>query len=236
MVSFMRWINVRAVFRKQVKETLKNKEVLVQFMMFPLIAVVMENLVQVEGLPEGYFVNLFSAMYVGMAPLIAMVSILAEEKEKGTLRALLMANVKPAEYLIGVGSYVWAACMAGACIFMVTGGYKGKTALFFLMVMGAGIFISLVLGAAIGASCRNQMAATAISVPVMLALSFLPMLSAFNETVGKAAKFVYTQQVSLLINHVSEKSMSFQNGSIILANFLFAAIFFAYAYRKAGID
>lgn len=232
----MRWINVRAVFRKQMKETLKNKEVLVQFMMFPLIAVVMENLVHVEGMPERYFVNLFSAMYVGMAPLVATVSILAEEKEKGTLRALLMANVKSPEYLMGVGSYVWFACMAGACIFMVTGGYKGKTALSFLMIMGVGIFISLVLGAAIGASCRNQMAATAISVPVMLVLSFLPMLSAFNATVEKGAKFVYTQQISLLVNQVSEKNLSFQNGSIIFVNFLLVTVFFAYAYRKAGIE
>lgn len=236
MVILMRWINIRAVFRKQVKETLKNKEVLVQFMMFPLIAVVMENLVHVEGMPEHYFVNLFSAMYVGMAPLVAMVAILAEEKEKGTLRALLMADVKATEYLMGVGSYVWSACMAGSCVFLMTAGYKGKTALFFLMIMGIGIFISLVLGAAIGALCRNQMAATAVSVPVMLVLSFLPMLSAFNETVEKAAKFVYTQQISLLVNQVIKNGINFQNGCIILANMVFVVLFFAYAYRKAAID
>lgn len=232
----MRWINIKAVFRKQMKETLKNKEVLVQFMMFPLIGVVMENLVHVEGLPEHYFVNLFSAMYVGMAPLIAMEAILAEEKEKGTLRALLMANVKSVEYLTGVGSYVWTACMSGACIFMITAGYKGKTALLFLVIMGIGIFISLVLGAAIGALCRNQMAATAVSVPAMLVLSFLPMLSAFNETVEKAAKFIYTQQIRLMVNQVTKNGINFQNGIIILANMAFVMTFFVYAYRKAAID
>lgn len=232
----MRLIHVRAVFRKQIKETLKNKEVLVQFMMFPLIAVIMENLIHVEGMPKNFFVNMFSAMYVGMAPLVAMVSILAEEKEKGTLRVLLMANVKSAEYLAGVGSYVWTACMAGACIFMVTGGYMGKAAIHFLLIMGIGIFISMMFGAAIGAASRNQMAATAVSVPVMLVLSFLPMLSTFNEKVEKLANFIYTQQVSILVSKVSEKSATFQNVCVILVNIVFAAAFFVYAYRKSEID
>ena len=183
----MRFINIKAVFGKQIKETLKNKEVLVQFLMFPLLTVIMENMIHIEGMPEHYFTGMFSSMYVGMAPLVAMVSILAEEKEKGTLRVLLTADVKAAEYLTGVGSYVWAACMLGSLVFMATGGYKGTEALFFLAVMGIGIFISLVFGAAIGVACRNQMAATAVSVPVMLVLSFLPMLSSFNKTLEKMA-------------------------------------------------
>ncbi len=232
----MRFVHIKAVFQKQIKETLKNKEVLVQFMMFPLLTVIMENLIHIEGMPEHYFTGLFSSMYVGMAPLVAMVSILAEEKEKGTLRALLMADVKAAEYLAGVGSYVWLVCMFGSCVFMVTGEYEGKEALFFLGIMGVGILISLVFGAAIGVSSRNQMGATAISVPVMLALSFLPMLSAFNETLGKVAKVVYTQQVSLLVSPASGHTAGFGNISIILANVLLVMALFGYAYKKAAFD
>ena len=78
----MRFINIKAVFGKQIKETLKNKEVLVQFLMFPLLTVIMENMIHIEGMPEHYFTGMFSSMYVGMAPLVAMVSILAEEKER----------------------------------------------------------------------------------------------------------------------------------------------------------
>ena len=219
----MRFINIKAVFGKQIKETLKNKEVLVQFLMFPLLTVIMENMIHIEGMPEHYFTGMFSSMYVGMAPLVAMVSILAEEKEKGTLRVLLTADVKAAEYLTGVGSYVWAACMLGSLVFMATGGYKG-------------IFISLVFGAAIGVACRNQMAATAVSVPVMLVLSFLPMLSSFNKTLEKMAKFVYTQQVSLLVNPAADKLIDMGNIGIILINIFIVTAFFGYAYQKSAFD
>ena len=232
----MRFINIKAVFGKQIKETLKNKEVLVQFLMFPLLTVIMENMILIEGMPEHYFTGMFSSMYVGMAPLVAMVSILAEEKEKGTLRVLLTADVKAAEYLTGVGSYVWAACMLGSLVFMATGGYKGTEALFFLAVMGIGIFISLVFGAAIGVACRNQMAATAVSVPVMLVLSFLPMLSSFNKTLEKMAKFVYTQQVSLLVNPAADKLIDMGNIGIILINIFIVTAFFGYAYQKSAFD
>ena len=232
----MRFINIKAVFGKQIKETLKNKEVLVQFLMFPLLTVIMENMIHIEGMPEHYFTGMFSSMYVGMAPLVAMVSILAEEKEKGTLRVLLTADVKEAEYLTGVGSYVWAACMLGSLVFMAMGGYKGTEALFFLAVMGIGIFISLVFGAAIGVACRNQMAATAVSVPVMLVLSFLPMLSSFNKTLEKMAKFVYTQQVSLLVNPAADKLIDMGNIGIILINIFIVTAFFGYAYQKSAFD
>lgn len=232
----MRWVNIKAVFGKQMKETLKNKEVLVQFMMFPLMAVIMENLIHIEGMPAHYFTNLFSAMYVGMAPLIATVAILAEEKEKGTLRVLLMANVKPGEYLTGVGIYVWSACMLGSCVFVLTGGCRGSEAFFFLVTMGIGILISMVLGAAIGAMSRNQMSATAVSVPMMLVLAFLPMLAAFNETIEKAARFVYTQQISLLVGRASENAVNMQNVGILALNVFLVLIFFLYAYRKAELD
>lgn len=230
----MRFSNIKAIFKKQIKETLKNKEVLVQFMMFPLLAVIMENMIHIEGMPRHYFTGMFSSMYVGMAPLVAMVSILAEEKEKGTLRVLLMADVKAVEYLAGVGSYVWGACMLGSCVFMATGEYEGTRAYFFLAVMGIGIFISIVFGAAIGVAGRNQMAATAVSVPVMLVLSFLPMLSAFNETLEKAARFVYTQQVNLLVNQMSDQMGNYGNFFIIFGNFLLVSAFFGYAYKKSA--
>lgn len=232
----MRWINIKAVFGKQIKETLKNKEVLIQFMMFPLLAVVMENLIHIEGMPAHYFTNMFSAMYVGMAPLIAMVAILAEEKEKGTLRVLLMANVKSGEYLTGVGIYVWSACMLGSSVLTWTGGYRGSEAFFFLGTMGIGILISMVLGAAIGAMSRNQMSATAVSVPMMLVLSFLPMIANFNETVEKAARFIYTQQISLLVGRVSEKAVDLQNVGILSLNIFLVFLFFLYAYKKAELD
>ena len=98
--------NIKAIFIKQIKDTLKNKIVLIQFIMFPLFTILMENAVIMQDMPEHFFVTLFAAMYIGMAPLTSMAAIISEEKEKNTLRVLLMSDVKPHEYLLGTGSYI----------------------------------------------------------------------------------------------------------------------------------
>jgi ABC-type Na+ efflux pump permease subunit len=129
---------------------------------------------KMENMPEHFFVKLFAVMFVGMAPLTCMSAIISEEKEKNTLRALMMSNVKPFEYLIGVGAYVFIMCIIGAVVFAVCGGYEGKDLLVFMTVMGAGILLSALTGAVIGVFSKNQMSATSITIPVMMIFSFLP--------------------------------------------------------------
>ena len=98
---------IMAVLKKQIHDTLKNKTVLIQFIMFPVMALVMTNTISSSGISATYFVTLFATMYVGMAPMTSIASIISEEKEHNTLRVLLMSNVKPTEYLLGVGIYLY---------------------------------------------------------------------------------------------------------------------------------
>ena len=108
--------HVRAILWKQIKDTLKNKETLIQFVMFPVITVIMENAIHIEGMPEHYFANLFAVMYMGMAPLTSIAAVIAEEKEKNTLRVLRLSNVKALEYLLGNAIYIWSVCMLGSLV------------------------------------------------------------------------------------------------------------------------
>ena len=202
--------NTGAVFWKQAKDTLKNKTILIQFIMFPMLAVVMEHFMKIEGMPEHFFVKMFSAMYVGMAPLVSMSAVLA-------------------------GTCTWAACMLGSCVFGLAGEYQGKLFLAFLLIMAVGTAASILIGAAIGTWSRNQMMATSIGVPAMLFFSFLPMLSNFNETIGRIAKVTYSEQVSLLINGLGQRSAGFENIAVLFLNIAAAFGCFALAYRRCGL-
>ena len=228
--------NIAAVFSKQLKETLKNKSILIQFLMFPVMVLIMENAIVLEGMPEHFFVKLFAVMFVGMAPLTCMSSILSEEKEKNTLRALMMSNVHPFEYLIGIGLYVWLMCMVGAAVFAVTGGYESKDFLMFMLIMAAGILLSELTGAVIGVFSKDQMAATSVTVPVMMVFSFLPMLSMFNESIEKIAKVTYSQQLSILINGLGTAEVKPESILVIAANFIISAVLFALVFKKKGLE
>lgn len=224
--------NIMAIIEKQWKDTLKNKEVLIQFMLFPLLTVVMEHAVVLEQMPEHFFVTLFSTMYIGMAPLTSMASIIAEEKEKHTLRVLIMSDVKAAEYLVGVGSYVWLACMLGSIVMAVTGGYRREEFAVYLGIMCMGIFISLVMGAVIGIWSQNQMAATSVALPVMIVFSFLPMIALFNESIAKISRFTYSQQVYSLLNRVGDLKINKEMVFVILIHLAVVLLLFNLAYRR----
>ena len=228
--------NIDAVFLKQLKETFKNKTILIQFLMMPILAVVMENTITLDDMPEHFFVKMFSVMFVGMAPLTCMSAIISEEKEKNTLRVLMMSNVKPFQYLIGVGFYVWLMCMAGAAVFAVCGGYEGMDFCVFMLIMSVGILLSSLIGAVIGVFSKNQMAATSVTVPVMMVFSFLPMLSMFNESIKNIARITYSQQMSILINGIGAANIKAESVVVIALNFVIMAALFAAAFKKKGLE
>ena len=227
--------HIIAVLWKQIKDTFKNKEILIQFVMFPVLTLIMENVVEVEGMPEQYFTNLFGVMFIGMAPLTSMASMIAEEKEKNTLRALMMSNVKPSEYLIGVGFYDWCLCMLGACVIGFAGGHTGAYGKF-VLIMGIGILVSILIGAAIGTWSRTQMMATSLTVPVMLVFSFMPMLSMFHEGIETVARITYSQQIHSLIYQLDSMESVAEPAGVIVVNMIIAVVLFIYAYRRSGLE
>lgn len=227
--------NIEAIFLKQILDTLKNKVVLIQFIMFPAMAVIMESSIKLENMPEHFFTKLFSVMFVGMAPLTCMSAIIAEEKEKNTLRALMMSGVKPWQYLLSAGSYIFIMCMAGTAFFAVLGEYSGGGLVSFLAAMAAGILVSELAGAVIGIGTGNQMAATSVTLPVMMVFSFLPMLSMFNESIKKIAAIFYSQQISNIINGIGTE-VSAKSVVVIAVNFAAAVVLFAVFYAKKGLD
>lgn len=228
--------HISAILWKQIKDTLKNKVILIQFLMFPFLTVVMENTVEMENMAPHFFTNLFGIMFIGMAPLTSMASIISEEKENNTLRVLLLSNVKPMEYLFGIGIYLWVICMIGGTVIGLAGGYEGEVLAIFLVAMGIGILISILLGAVIGVSSKNQMTATSITVPVMMIFSFLPMLSMFNEVIGKIAKITYSQQIFLIFSNIENINWKIENLIIIAGNFLLILVLFFFTYKKKGMN
>lgn len=227
--------HIKAILWKQIKDTMKNKTILIQFVMFPVMTIIMEHAIKLQGMPDHFFANLFAVMYVGMAPLTSIAAVIAEEKEKNTLRVLQMSNVKGTEYLLGNLIYIFVMCMIGSLVIGWAGGYEGKQLLTFLIIMAVGHLISAVLGAAIGVISKNQMSATSLTVPVMMIFSFLPMLAMFNETIAKVAKFVYSQQLHLLMQDLKQIEVSAQCLAVLCVNLICVLAVFLFAYKNGFI-
>ncbi|MDQ0362036.1 ABC transporter permease [Breznakia pachnodae] len=220
---------INAIIYKQVQDTLKNKSILIQFVMFPVMASILTFSAKDFGLEPSFFVNMFAAMYVTMAPIIVVSTIVSEDKEKGALQMLRMSNVKPFEYLVGVALYVFVLCAIGLLFMAIVGGYTSNGMIVFLLANMAGLIISILIGSIIGLLSPNQSASSGLSVPAMLIFSFLPMLSMFNSSIHNFSKYIYSQQVSDII---STLEVNVTNIITLVINFVIVLVLYLIVYKK----
>jgi len=223
------------MFKKQFLDTMKNRLILIQFIIMPVMAWVLTELLAKasDDIPNNMFVTMFAAIFVGMGPLLTTSGAISEDRERKSLRFLVMAGVKQHEYLLGVGGFVLLVCTVISVFFGLIGGFQGIELIKFILILIFGSATSIVLGAAIGIFSKNQQAATAISVPVFMIFAFCPMIAQFNESVERVAGVLYTQQINAIVNDITMSAV--KPYLIILANLVVFAGLFSLAYKQKGL-
>lgn len=239
--------NVKAVFKKQVKDIRKNVGVLIQFIIYPAIAYIMTVMVarsgyQAEHIPDTMFVTMFSAIFVGMALIPSTAGIVTEDRERKSLRFLIMAGVKPSSYLIGIGGVIFTLSLLPSLAFSLMGGFRGVEFVLFMAAMMSGVAASTLLGLSLGIFAKNQQAATGLTLPVSMVLGFGPMIGNFNEDVRRFFTPFYTQQIDTLINGFESvggnlnSTEVLQSFGIIWLNVAAFIVIFAYVFSKKGLQ
>lgn len=61
---------------------------------------------------------------------------------------------------------------------------------------------------------------------------FLPMLSMFNDTIGKFSKILYSEQLYLLVNNLEKMSLTAETGIIMTGNIGLILVLFFAIYQK----
>lgn len=192
--------HITALFYKQVKDTLKNMPVLLLFIVYPCITFFLAQAMKDQSGTIDFFIAIFGTMHCVFSPLVATAALIAEEKEKNTLRILIMSNTTLGEYFISTGGFILIATLLTGSTLLLIAGRNPKEGLFFILSMGIGCLISITAGICIGLYARNTAAANGLAVPFAMVFSFLPMLSYFNKGVKVIAKFTYSQQISYLLS------------------------------------
>lgn len=225
---------IGGIFIKQVKDVLKNTQVLILFFIFPVIALVMSNAMAGQKDEQVMFLSVFATMHTVFTPIVTTASIISEEKEKNTLRVLIMANVRPVQYLISIGSFVLLCSLLTGSSFVFIGAYGGADALKLLGVMAIGSTLSIIVGMAIGANAKNMTAANGIAAPLGMVFGFLPMLANFNDTLERISRFTYGQQISYMIKDLSK--VPIESWVVILGNLAVFLTLFIVVFRKNKLD
>jgi len=242
--------NVKAIFRKQIKDTLKNPMVLMSFFIFPLVAWMMSAFAtpEMEGVPEEIaqmiaanmpnLATMMAVMFAGMGLIPIVAGVIAEDIEKKSLRFLSMAGVKPTSYLLGVNGVSFFFSVLTALAFGLISDFRGPDFWIFVGSLLSGVMASIFLGATIGILCKSQQAASGLTMPAAVVLGFGPMLAQFNPTIARVLHPLYTQQLNVIADHLSGMATGtplWQPFAIIWANVAVLGILFAMVYKKKGL-
>ena len=183
-----------ALLGKDLKDVVKNPTMLVCCLLPVGFMLFYKN--AVGGGMEGEAAEAFSSMLVSwsllftatMVASLATLNAIAEEKEKHTLRTLMLANVRASEVVISKSSVALLAVTVvnAACFFVAEGQLSWLAPYLVLGLVGAlpVVFVSLVLGLA----CRDQMTAGFYSVPVLL-VALVPIFGMLSEGAERIASF-----------------------------------------------
>jgi ABC-2 type transport system permease protein len=224
---------IEAIFQKELKDALKCPPVIISFFMLPVVILLVKFFLP-DFTPQ-MLLLMFLPLQVVLGGILSCASIIAEEKEKNTLRVLIMSTVRPFEYLIGIASFVIIGQMIGSCIVAIGGEVELKFIGVYLLVTFLSNSCSVLLGAMIGILAKNQMSVAPLGVPVMLILSFVPLFASGNESVKKFGGFLFSQQLSNILSELNN-TVEFSRIGIIIINLVVLFVLFQIVYKKNKLD
>ena len=148
---------------------------------------------------------------------------------------LIMSNIKPWEYLIGVGCWVFIQALVSSCLFLLIIPVSVNEGLVYVLTTIIGIACSLIIGAILAIVAKNQMSVGPVTAPISMILGLLPMFSSMNTDVEKIAKLFYSYYIR---NTFVSLKYDFDAMSwlIIGLNLLVLITMFVLLYKCKGIN
>ncbi len=218
--------HVTAILSKDVKDVIKNIQVLILFVVYPVVGFIMTQSINVE---RGFFISVFATMHFVFTPIVVSAHMISEEKEKNTLRVLRMSGITSGEFFVSTAVFILSLdCITGSTfIFMAGEGGIDPGLYYSAAIMGC--VVSIMLGMCIGTFSKSSSGANGLAIPLGLFFSFLPMLSYFNKGLESVSKYLYGQQVG---NMIYGKGWSAETGIICLANLLLVMGLYVLLYRR----
>ncbi len=227
-----------AIFNKQFKDSINNLQSLMIMVIYPVVAFIMVIALGdqegMDGPMSGMFISMFATMHCSFAPLTIASTIISEEKEKGTLRSLIMSGVGRVNYLISISLFIIITVMLTGSTFLLMDEFTQQEICKFLITTLCGTVISTLLGLCIGINAKNVAAANGMAMPVGLMLSLIPMLAQFNDSIAKVSKFTYSGQISLVLeggNDITTEMLAVCGAYVVAFATLLVVLF-----KKKGLE
>lgn len=225
---------VKAIFIKELKDALRNNRIVFLFLLFPVFTYLLAAFLR-EGMGTNPLI--FLMMHVSMIPIMVTAALIAEEKDKNTLRVLILSNIKPMQYLLGMGSFVFLINFITSCLFFPLLHMNIMDIPKFIVLIVIAIFCSTILGAIVGMVVKGGANIATATLPATIIFAALPILAVAtgNEFMALIASGLYTGQFITIIFNISQY-FTFFRILIMVINILVLLLVFTLVYNQRKLS
>lgn len=178
---------IGALFVKEIQDMRSNTSQLAMLLIPPLMTFLYKGVLNMPADSSFTIGCLFAIVMTGIYSPSMMI---AEEKEKHTLRVLMLSPATPFEVFASKGLVTLLIVFLLALLMLPVAGVSVGTPLLFVLTILIGTIFVILLGFIIGLLSANQMATGYIGMPVYLVLLMVPMLGQATPSLAKLAKVV----------------------------------------------
>lgn len=203
-----------ALIAKDAADTFKNPTMLVSVLMPIAFMVLYRFMFARMGVPSSagtdaagdylaYLLSMSAILSISMSGTMMVLYGLAEEKEKHTLRTLMLANVGAGQIMASKLAVAGAMIVVvEAVCFAVVGAPLGLLPLF-LVIGVLGAVPILLISALLGLAARDQMTAGVYAVPVLLA-ALAPMFAMLDDGIARIVAWLPTGGTDQLVRLLAD--------------------------------
>ena len=226
--------NIFSMIEKTFKNLIANKAILFMMIIYPVLAIIFRFMFPLEKYIEP--LNSFFVMNITMIPILIMSSIIAEEKEKGIIKYLILSGISSIEYLIGTTFCVLIGVTISSMsysILLLPNKIYGDMTYFLITILAA--MPSILLGCIIGMKTNSQVEVGAKAAPIAMAVGMVPMFKGSNVFADHVINKIYS---SVIFDYMGGKVQVENLTSIVIvfANILILSFLFSIVYKNSKLD
>ncbi len=225
---------IKALFQKDIKDALKNSQSMIMVVL-PILFTLLYRYISLGGehMDQSFVMATGLLMNLSLIPISAMSMMIAEEKEKNTLRTLMLSNVSAGEFLISKALVIYLITQSVGLVIYFLSGAGAVSFIRFFFGTSFTCLCLMFFGAIIGIVSKNQMATGTMSAPFAMLLLIPAIFGQVDEGFAKYARFTPTYAMLQILG--KEGSLWFPL-AVLLAWAILAALLFSVIYRKKRLD
>ncbi|MCM3338573.1 ABC transporter permease [Paenibacillus sp. MER TA 81-3] len=185
---------VSAIIQKEWKDSSKNPVLLLT----AVIPVIFAFLFRSEQSVGASVLTMPMNMALSITGAFVQAMMVAEEKEKHTLRVLMLSPAKPIEVLLGKSAISAIMTVSAVILSILIANTPSINLVSFLLLLIPNIVMYLALGTLIGLMSRTSMETSFLGMPLLLIFLMGPMFGALlnSEAVNIAIGYLPTEQMA----------------------------------------